>query len=396
MTLIDRHNHHLFQPLLYQVATAALSPADITTPIRSLFRGKSNVDVTLEDVQSIDRAARELVTDKRRVPYDFLVLATGARTSYFGHAEWEAHATGLKSIEDAFAARRQVLMAFERAELATNPFEQRRLMTFVLIGGGPTGVEMAGAIAELSRHVLPKEFRHVRPQDARIILVEAGPRLLPALSFEGSQYTQKRLEKMGVEVRLGSPVQNIDATGVTLTSGRIEAGTTLWCAGVQASPAAQWLGAESDKQGRVVVNAYLQWPKDPRVFVVGDTAHVPDPSGKPLPGLAPVAMQQGKHVAKTIAHFIRHGRELREPFRYVDKGNLATIGRSQAVGEFRGVRFTGLLAWIVWVFVHIAYLIGFRNRVAVLLEWAWAYVAFRRSARLITGTEPSRADKIPG
>jgi NADH dehydrogenase len=384
VTVIDRRNYHLFQPLLYQVATAALSPADIASPIRAILRGQKNAEVLLAKVTDIDQQRREVVLEHRRVAYDYLVVATGARHAYFGHDEWERFAPGLKKIDDATELRRRILLAFEQAEIATDEAERRRLLTFVVIGGGPTGVEMAGAIAELAKMALARDFRHIDPRQARIILIEAGPRILAAFPPKLSEKAERALTRLGVEVRAGAAVTSCDEEGVRLGEERIPSACIVWGAGVAASPAAKWLEAERDKAGRVMVGPDLTLPGHPEIFVIGDTAHALDAEGKPLPGVAPVAKQQGKYVAKAIQARIA-GQPAVRPFRYRNLGNLATIGRRAAVADFGWLRVSGRLAWLLWGLVHIYFLIGFRNRVAVLLDWIWAYLTFQRGARLITG-----------
>jgi NADH dehydrogenase FAD-containing subunit len=384
VTVIDRRNYHLFQPLLYQVATAALSPADIATPIRAILRHQKNAEVLLAKVERIDKDRREVVLEGRRVPYDHLIVATGARHAYFGHDEWEHHAPGLKKIDDATELRRRILIAFEQAEIAMDEADRRRLLTFVVIGGGPTGVEMAGAIAELAKMALARDFRHIDPRQARIVLVEAGPRILPSFPPKLSAKAERALTRLGVEVRTGAAVTNCDAEGVQLGEERIESACIVWGAGVAASPAAKWLGAEHDRAGRVMVGPDLTLPGHPEIFVIGDTALALGPDGKPLPGVAPVAKQQGAYVAKLIRARLE-GRPEPKPFRYRNFGNLATIGRRAAVADFGWLRVSGRLAWVLWGLVHIYFLIGFRNRIAVLLDWLWAYITFQRGARLITG-----------
>jgi NADH dehydrogenase FAD-containing subunit len=384
VTVIDRRNYHLFQPLLYQVATAALSPADIATPIRAILRHQKNAEVLLAKVERIDKDRREVVLENRRVPYDHLIVATGARHAYFGHDEWERYAPGLKKIDDATELRRRILLAFEEAEIAMDEADRRRLLTFVVIGGGPTGVEMAGAIAELAKMALARDFRHIDPRQARIILVEAGPRILPSFPPKLSAKAERALTRLGVEVRTGAAVTNCDAEGVQLGAERIESGCIVWGAGVAASPAAKWLGAEHDRAGRVMVGPDLTLPGHPEIFVIGDTALALGSDGKPLPGVAPVAKQQGAYVAKLIRARLE-GRPEPKPFRYRNFGNLATIGRRAAVADFGWLRVSGRLAWVLWGLVHIYFLIGFRNRIAVLLDWLWAYITFQRGARLITG-----------
>lgn len=387
VTLIDRHNYHLFQPLLYQVATAALPPADVAVPIRSILRRQKNVRVLLGRVTGVDAAARELKLGDRRIPYDVLILATGARHAYFGHDEWEAVAPGLKKVEDATGIRARILLAFERAEAETAEAERRRLLTFVVVGGGPTGVEMAGAIAELAKVALAADFRRIDPRESRILLIEAGPRVLPAFPEELSARARSDLARLGVEVRTGAPVTSCDVGGVTVGETRIPSACVIWAAGVEASPAARWLGAERDRAGRVRVGPDLTVPNHPEIFAIGDTALAPDENGEPLPGVAPVAKQQGEYVARVIAARLR-GETPPPPFRYRNLGNLATIGRRAAVADFGWIRLSGRLAWVLWGVVHILFLIGFRNRIAVLLEWLWAYVTYQRSARLITGPTP--------
>jgi NADH dehydrogenase FAD-containing subunit len=382
--VIDRHNYHLFQPLLYQVATAALSPADIAAPIRGILRRQRNASVLLGRVSGIDTAARQVILDDRRVAYDYLILATGARHAYFGNDEWEAFAPGLKKIDDATDIRRRILLAFEHAETALDPVERRRLLTLAVIGGGPTGVEMAGAIAELAKMALAEDFRAIDPRQARILLVEAGSRVLPAFPEKLSAIARRDLERLGVEVRTGAAVTGCDAEGITVGAERIASGCVIWAAGVAASPAAKWLGVEADRAGRVKVDATLAVPGIDGVFVIGDTAEVAGVDGKPLPGVAPVAQQQGEYVARLIAARSR-GKSPPAPFRYRNLGNLATIGRKAAVADFGWIRLSGRLAWLLWGSVHILFLIGFRNRLAVLLDWLWAYVTFQRGARLITG-----------
>jgi NADH dehydrogenase len=384
--VIDRRNHHLFQPLLYQVATAGLSPADIAMPIRSILHRQHNAKVFLGEVTGVDKQARQVVAEDRHVPYDFLIIATGARHAYFGHPEWEPFAPGLKSLENATALRRQILVAFEKAEISEDPVERRRLGNFVVIGGGPTGVELSGAIAELAKRALSKDFRNIDPRHARIILVEAGPRLLTSFPQKLSERAKKALERLGVEVRLGTPVSSCDARGVTVGGERIDAATIIWAAGVAASPAAQWLEAERDHAGRVIVAPDFSLPGNPEIFVIGDTALAKDSSGKVLPGVAPVAKQEAHFVVKTILARIT-GKPAPGPFRYKDEGNLATIGRRAAVADFGWLRLSGFPAWLVWSMVHIFFLIGFRNRVVVSLNWLISYFTFGRGARLITGLE---------
>jgi NADH:quinone reductase (non-electrogenic) len=391
VVVIDRENYHLFQPLLYQVATAGLSPADIAAPIRSIVGQYRNVTVLLGTVDGVDTAHRTVSLEGgRRMPYDYLVLATGARHAYFGHDDWEPFAPGLKRIEDATEIRRRILLAFELAESETDEAERRRLMNLVVVGGGPTGVELAGAIAELARRALAQDFRHIDPRAARIILVEAGPRVLATMPEDLSDDARKRLVRLGVEVRLGAPVTAVDAGGVTTATERIEARTVIWAAGVAASPAGDWLDAERDKVGRVKVAPDLSLPGHPEIFVIGDTALVLNASGKAVPGVAPVAKQEGYYVAKLIAARVA-GSAPPPPFRYRDYGNLATIGRKAAVIDFGWIHLRGFVAWLIWTLAHVYYLIGFRNRLVVALSWLWAYFTFQRGARLIVG--PTRRAK---
>jgi NADH:quinone reductase (non-electrogenic) len=387
VTVIDRRNYHLFQPLLYQVATAGLSPADIASPIRSILRDQANAEVLMARVTGVDRARREVMIEDngRRIRYDYLIVAAGARHAYFGHDEWAAVAPGLKKIDDATAIRHRILVAFEKAETATDPEERRRLLTFVIVGGGPTGVEMAGAIAELAKKTLVKDFRTIDPASARVILVEGGPRVLLAFPEDLSAKALRSLEKLGVEVLTNTPVELCDADGVVSTGRRIEARTILWAAGVQAAPAAKWLQAEKDRAGRVKVDADLSVPGEPDIFVVGDNAAVMQASGQPVPGVAPAAKQMGDYVARVIAGRIA-GKPVSEPFRYRNYGNFATIGRHAAVADFGWLKLSGYPAWLLWGAAHIYFLIGFRNRLAVMLDWLWAYVTFQRGVRLITGS----------
>jgi len=394
IVVIDERNYHLFQPLLYQVATAGLSPADIAAPIRGILRRQRDAHVMLGSVTGIDLSAREVILRDRRVPYDYLIVATGARHAYFGHEEWAAVAPGLKKIDDATRVRRKILISLERAEGETDAQERRRLMTFVVVGGGPTGVEMAGAIAELAKIVLAMDFRAIEPAMSRIVLIEAGQRLLSAFPERLSAVAKRSLERLGVEVRLGVRVTHCDDGGVKLGEERIGSRTIVWAAGVAASPAAEWLDAPHDRLGRVAVTGDLSLHGHGDVFVIGDTAHVQDESGKPLPGIAPVAKQQGKYLAKLLQARIT-GRPAPPPFHYRHAGNLATIGRSAAVADFGFVRLTGVIAWLVWGAVHISYLVGFRNRVAVAFDWLWAYVTFQSGARLITEVEIDGAESAP-
>jgi NADH dehydrogenase len=385
VTLVDRRNHHLFQPLLYQVATAALNPSDIATPIRRVLRHQENAEVILGEATAVDVPGKRIVLRDGAVPYDFLVVATGATHGYFGHPEWEKGAPGLKTLEDAVAIRRRVLLAYEAAE-RDEPQRREEWMTFVVIGGGPTGVELAGALAEIARHVLTRDFRRIDPRSARVVLVEAGPRILPAYAPELSEKAAQRLRSMGCEVLLGTPVTGVDQDGVTVGSQRIRSRCVIWAAGVAPSPIARSLGVPLDRLGRVKVEPDLSIPGAPEVFVIGDLAAVDDEQGRPIPGLAQPAIQEGHHAALQIRRTL-HG-EQRERFRYRDKGTLATIGRNAAVAQIGRLRSVGFFAWLLWLLVHIFMLIGFRNRVLVLAEWAWTYFRYERGARLITGALP--------
>jgi NADH dehydrogenase len=384
VTLIDRRNYHLFQPLLYQVATAGLSPADIASPIRGILRRQRNTTVLLGKVTGVDIAGKAVLIDERRVTYDQLVIATGARHAYFNHEEWERFAPGLKKIDDATDIRSRILVAFERAENSSDDRERRRLLTFVIVGGGPTGVEMAGAIAELARRALAIDFRNIDPGSARVVLVESGPRVLAAFPESLSAAANRALERLGVEVRVGTRVSRCSLEGVIISNDWIESDTIIWAAGVMASPAAKWLGAEQDRAGRALVECDLTLKGHPEIFVIGDTALVKAGDGKPLPGIAPVAKQQGAYVACVIAARVGH-RPTPAPFHYRHLGTMATIGRKSAVADFGKLRLSGFIAWLIWGVVHVYFLVGFRNRVAVLMGWLWAYLTFERGARLITG-----------
>jgi NADH dehydrogenase len=391
VTVIDRNNHHVFQPLLYQVATADLSPADISAPIRGMLRDQRNAETLLAEVASVDVDARQVIARDHfegrefSAPYDYLILATGAGPSYFGHDEWAHDAPGLKSLTDATAIRRRILLAFEAAELEQDPDIRSAWLTFVVVGGGPTGVELAAAIAELSRHALVGDFRHIDPSLTRILLVEAAPRLLNAFPESLADDAERDLKRLGVEVRTGQAVQEVDDEGVVIAGERITAKTVLWAAGVTASPAGRWLGAETDRAGRVLVQPDLSVPGHPEVMVIGDTAHLEE-DGKLLPGVAQVAMQQGTYAGRRVLWLLR-GQQTK-PFHYVDKGNLAIIGRRAAIADFGWLRLHGFVAFVVWAGVHIFYLINFRNRLLVMTQWVWAYLTAQRGARLITQTEP--------
>ncbi len=382
VTVIDRTNYHLFQPLLYQVATAALSPADIAAPVRSVLSKFKNVEVILAEVQCVDVAAKKVKTADLEFDYDYLILATGARHSYFGHNEWEKLAPGLKSLEDAIELRRRILMAFEYAEKIDDEAARKAAMTFVIIGGGPTGVEMAGAIAEISRYTLAKDFRHIDPSRARVILIEGDSRLLSAFPEDLSQSAKKQLTDLGVDVRTGVRATNLNEAGVQLGDEFIPCRVKIWAAGNNASFVGKTLDAPVDRVGRIVVNDDLTIPGHPEVQVIGDLANFSHQTGEPLPGVSPVAIQQGRHAARNILATIK-GRKPRR-FHYWDKGNIATIGRDKAVADLKFIHLSGLPAWVAWLFVHIVFLIGFRNRLLVLFQWAWAYFTFDKGARLIT------------
>ncbi len=386
--VIDRRNHHVFQPLLYQVATAALSPADIAWPVRSLLRDQRNARVVMGRVTAVDRQRRRVqLEDGSSYGFEWLVLATGARHAYFGREDWAEFAPGLKKLEDATSIRRTVLAAFETAETTADHCERRRLTTFVVVGAGPTGVEMAGAISELARRALSRDYRRIDPTDARVILVEAGPRVLPGFSPRLSAKAEKALERLGVDVRLGAAVTECDAGGVTVGDDRIQARTVIWAAGVMASPAGKWLGAETDAAARVRVLPDLSVPGEPEIFVVGDTALVSGPGGRPIPGIAPAAKQMGRHVGRLIARRLA-GRRSEQAFRYRDPGAMATIGRGEAIARIGPVELSGPIAWALWAAAHVWFLIGARSRMVVALNWAWSYVANARGARLITGPAP--------
>jgi NADH dehydrogenase len=394
VTLLDRHNYHLFQPLLYQVATATLSPGDIAAPIRWIFRRSPNVRVLLGEVSAVDTKNRLVrLADNSEFAYDFLIVATGSSHTYFGHDEWGRFAPALKTLEDALEIRRRVLLAFERAERETDPARRQELLTFVLIGGGPTGVELAGTLAEIARHTLRHEFRSIDPSRARIILVEAGPTILPSFPEKLRDAARTSLMRLGVEVREGVAVTNVEAQGVMLGSERIVARTILWTAGVAVSRLVISLDVPLDRAGRVVVEPDLSIPGNPDVFVVGDAAAFGDETGHQLPGVAQVAIQQATHAAKTIINRIRGIPST--PFVFHDKGSMAIVGRGSAIADLGWIRFSGFPAWLAWLFLHIVELVGFRNRVIVLLEWAVAYMTFQRSARLITNVNRSDRPERP-
>ena len=385
--VIDQQNHHCFQPLLYQVATAALSPADVAWPIRRILRKQPNATVLMAEIRAVDTGKRIVHTDSISVPYDFLVLATGATHSYFGHDEWAEAAPGLKRIEDATRIRRRILIAFERAELTSEAPERARQLTFVIVGAGATGVEMAGAIAEVARQTLAMDFRRIDPKASRIVLIEAGPRVMPTLPANLSDYVRATLAQKGVEVMTSTRVVGCDAGGVDLANGRIDAATVVWAAGVVASPAARWLDAEHDRAGRVIVGPDLSVSGHPEVFAIGDTAAAMDAAGRAIPGIAPAAKQMGRYVGRLIAARIA-GAPLPAPFRYRHQGDLATIGRRAAVVKLGALELRGFLGWLFWSVVHIFFLIEIRDRFVVAFTWLWDYVTFQRGARLITRVPP--------
>ncbi|QND52972.1 NAD(P)/FAD-dependent oxidoreductase [Phyllobacterium sp. 628] len=394
VTLVDQRNHHLFQPLLYQVATSTLATSEIAWPIRHLLRKYSNIKTLLGTVESVDTKARTISTaDGEVIPYDTLVLATGARHAYFGHDDWEPYAPGLKTLEDATTIRRRILTAFEKAEREPDPKKRQDLLTFVIIGGGPTGVEIAGTIADLARDTLKGEFRVIDPATAQVVLIEGGDRILGAFSEDLSAYAQRALEKLGVQVHLGNPVMKCHADGVEYAGKSLGAGTIIWAAGVQASPAAKWLNASADRAGRVVVNDDLTAPEHSDIFVIGDTATVKNGDKGPVPGIAPAAKQQGVHIGKTIKARLA-GDTTPRPFRYRHAGNLATIGKRAAVTDFGFITFKGYIAWWLWGLAHIYFLIGVRNRLAVAMSWLWISVSGARSARLITQRDAAEEDHI--
>jgi NADH dehydrogenase len=385
VTLLDRQNHHLFQPLLYQVATAALSPADIAEPLRKIVRKQENCEVLLAEVQSIDTAAKSVTTDSGPIPYDYLVVSAGARHHYFGHDDWEKFAPGLKSLEDALEIRRKMLLSFELAERTQDDAQRRAAMTFVVVGGGPTGVEMAGAIAEIARQTLVRDFRHIDSKQARVVLVENSERVLGGFDADLGESAQRQLERIGVDVKLGVQATEVSGDGVTLSSGeKIPAKTVVWAAGNKASPLGATLGVPLDRAGRVIVKPDLSIPDHPEVFVIGDMASFTPEGGTPLPGLAPVAMQQGRQVAGNIEQIVSGG--WTRPFEYHDKGTMATIGRCAAVADTGYMKFTGFPAWLAWLFIHLLFLVSFRSKLGVLFSWAYTYLVYGRKARLITGS----------
>ena len=395
VTVIDRRNFHLFQPLLYQVATASLSPADIASPIRTVLRGQANTQVWMGEVVDVDAAAREVrLEDGTVARYDYLILATGATHAYFGHDDWAAHAPGLKTVDDATEIRRRFLLAFESAEREADAAARRRLLTFVIVGAGPTGVELAGAMAEIARQVMPQDFRAIDTKATRILLLEGVDRVLPTYSPELSAKAQRQLEKLGVEVRTGAMVTEIGDDHVDIGEERIDAENVFWAAGVSASKLGARLGVETDRAGRVLVQPDCSVPGHPEVFVTGDLASLKREDGSPVPGVAQGAIQMGKHAARQIMRDLEH--EPRENFHYVDKGDLATIGRAAAVARLGGRELSGFIAWVIWVVVHIMYLIGFRNRVLVMMQWGWAYLTYHRGIRLITGDRQVELQRARG
>jgi NADH dehydrogenase len=389
VTVVDRKNHHTFQPLLYQVATAGLSPGEIAAPIRWILRAHSNIEVLLEEVREFNLKSSSVVTNEAVLPYDYLVIATGASHAYFGHPEWEPFAPGLKTIEDALEIRRRVLLAFELAERQALTGASDFPLNFVVVGAGPTGVELAGTLAEISRHALANEFRAINPARTRILLLEGGPRVLPAYSEDLSRKAEQQLKRLGVDVSTSHIVTRVEPGAVWVGDNRMPASVILWAAGVAASPLGQKLGVPLDRAGRVIVQPDLSIPDHPEVFVIGDLASLQDEHGKMLPGVAPVAIQQGKWVARTIARDLEH--QPRRNFHYYDKGSLATIGRAAGVAQFPGFSLSGYFAWLAWLFVHIFFLIGYRNRLIVMIQWAWSYLTYERGARLITGS-----NELPG
>jgi len=389
VTVVDRKNHHTFQPLLYQVATAGLSPGEIAAPIRWILRTHSNIEVLLEEVVDFNLEQKKVITKDQSLDYDYLIVASGATHAYFGHQEWEPLAPGLKTIEDALEIRRRVLLAFELAERHAASGQGQMKLNFVVIGGGPTGVELAGTLAEIARHALKHEFRAIRPEQTRILLIEGGPRVLGTCSEESSQKAKEQLERLGVEVRTSHMVTRVEPGAVVVGEERIPAQVILWAAGVAASPLGRRLGVPVDRAGRVPVQPDLSLPGHPEVFVIGDLATLADENGKMLPGVAPVAIQQGEYIAKILARDLEH--QPRRSFHYHDKGSLATIGRAAAVAQFGKLNLSGYFAWLAWLFIHILFLVGFRNRLIVMIQWAWSYLTYERGARLITGS-----NELPG
>jgi len=383
VTIVDRTNFHLFQPLLYQVATAALSPADICRPVRGILRKQANAEVIMAEVSGVDSRLKEVIcTSGQKIAYDYLIIASGATHGYFGHNEWEVHAPGLKTITDATKIREKILTAFEEAEVEESEEKRKRLLTFIVVGAGPTGVEMAGAMGELSRSAMAANFRHINPAEARIILLEAGPGILVTFSEKLQKKARRSLEKLGVEVRTDALVESVDAEGVIVGGERLFSNTVVWAAGVVASPAGKWLGVPTDRAGRIEVQRDLSLPGHPEIFIAGDLALFYNEQGKPLPGVAPVAVQQGNFIGQLITTELK-GLRFKEEFQYRDRGNMATIGRAAAIAEIGPIKASGILAWLLWSFVHILFLISFRNRLFVMLQWIFAYLTYERGARLI-------------
>jgi NADH dehydrogenase len=389
VTVVDRQNHHLFQPLLYQVATAGLAAPDIAQPIRSILRRKPNLNVLMAEVQAIDLAARKVILDRGELGYDYLILSLGGRTGYFGHPDWERHAPGLKSLDDALRIRRTVLLAFERAETETDPARRIQLMTIVVVGGGPTGVELAGTFAELAHTVLRRDFEHIDPTRAHVILIEAGSRVLAAFPPELSASAQRQLARLGVDVRTGTLVKDIRDGEVELSTGTVRVANVIWAAGVEAHPLTRTLGLETDRAGRLKVAPDLSLPGHPEVFALGDLVSLVDRKGVTVPGIAPAAMQMGAHAANLLVREIRAGdrNRPRAAFTYWDKGNMATIGRSAAVAQIGRLQFSGWPAWAAWLSVHLIFLVGFRNKLSVFLQWLYSYLTYKRGARIITGLD---------
>ena len=394
ISLIDRRNHHLFQPLLYQVGTAGLSAPSIAAPLRHILRKQANVTTLLDEVTGVDAATQRVRLTQGEIGYDYLIVATGATHAYFGHDDWAPFAPGLKTLDDAFTIRRRVLLAFEHAERENDPARRQAWLNFVIVGAGATGVELAGALAEIARHTLPREFRRSDPRKANILLVEAGPRVLPAFDEDLSAKAKKQLERLGVQVRTGEAVSAIDEHGVKLGNEHVVSRTVLWAAGVSASPVGAMLGAPTDRAGRVQVEPDLSLPGHPNVFVIGDLAAIAQANGKPVPGVAPAAKQMGNHVAQAIRARVG-GQASTGPFRYRDDGSLATIGRMAGVAQFGRIKISGILAWWIWLVAHVYFLIGFRNRLVVLMDWAMAYWTYERSARIVVGKDETARDPAP-
>ncbi len=398
VTVVDRENYHLFQPLLYQVATAGLSPGDIASPIRSILHRYPRIRVLMADVRGVDVAARTVTLEDGALPYDHLIVAAGARHSYFGHAEWEGVAPGLKSLDDALEIRRRILFAFEAAEREKDPARRDAWLTFVVVGGGATGAELAGSIAEIARHTVAKDFRNIDPTKARVLLLEAGPRVLPTFDPGLSERAAHSLGRLGVEVRTGTAVTGVTEDAVQLGAETVPTRTTLWAAGVAASPLGKSLGAPLDRSGRVVVEPDLTIPGHPEVSVIGDLASFAHGMARPVPGVAPAAMQMGKHAGQNILRAVKG--QPRQPFRYKDRGSMATIGRAAGIAEVFGLKLSGYLGWLAWLFLHLVFLIGFKNRLVVLIQWMWSYLTYRRGARLIThagqGSAPAAVEPAPG